>query len=517
MPPVTVETAPASLDTLTRDWARGYESQPAEHAGWVEAAEGAIPRELHGTLFRNGPGLLDVAGHPVHHPFDGDGMVVSFSFRDGKAFYRSRFVETAALIAERKAGRPLFRGVFGTQLPGGVLANMFNLKLKNIANTGVLHWGGRLLALWEAAEPHRLNPATLATYGLDRLDDLLRDGDAFAAHYHVDPFCHWDAGAPALVNFGTKPGFNTAITLHEFDPHFRCVRQQAFQIDGFAFLHDMAITPNYVIFVQNPVRYDAIPYAMGLQGAAQGLASVPGKPSTVIVIPRHQSLGEPRLFRAPEGFVWHHANAFEAGDELVLDSVWYDSYIGIGPDTDFRRIDFDSLPPGRLARARINVRSGEVERTILDERCCEFPVLHPALVGRPHRYVYLAAADQVGPNRPQQAIWKVDMERGAQQIWSAAPRGFVSEPIFVPRPAGPDVADAVTPDVGDPLRNAAEAEDDGWLLTLVYDAARHASELVILDARDLARGPLARLKLDHHIPHGLHGTFTSAYYGPDAP
>lgn len=511
---MTVESPPEAPEALLRDWARGYESQPAEHAGWVEDVAGAIPAELHGTLFRNGPGLLEVGGHPLHHPFDGDGLVASFSFKDGRAFYRSRYVGTEGYQAERRAGRPLFRGVFGSQIPGGVLANILNLKLKNVANTGVAHWGGRLLALWEAAEPHRLNPRTLETLGLDRLDGLLRPGDAFAAHYHVDPFSHWDGGAPSLVNFGTRPGRNTEIHLYEFGAGFRCTRHQAFEVDGFAFLHDMAITPNYAIFVQNPVRYDAIPYALGLQGAAQGMASEPGRPSAVIVIPRHESLGAPRTFRAPPGFVWHHANAFEAGDELVLDSVWYESFTGIDQATDFRTIDFGTLPPGRLARSVINVRSGEVERAIIDERCCEFPTLHPGRVGRPYRFLYLAAADRPGVNAPLQAVWKVDAATGAQQVWSAAPRGFVGEPIFVPRPRAPEHAAAVTPDVGDPLANASAQEDDGWLLALVYDAARHASELAILDARHVDRGPVARLRLDHHLPHGLHGTFTSAYYGP---
>ncbi len=510
---MSIATLPAAGDTLRADWARGYESQPVEHACWIDEVEGSIPADLHGTLFRNGPGLLDVAGMPVHHPFDGDGMVVAVSFKEGRAHYANRFVRTAGYLAEQAAGRPLFRGVFGTQLPGGWAANLLNLRLKNIANTGVLPWGDRLLALWEAGEPHRLDPASLETLGLDRLDGLLREGQPFAAHYHIDPFCHWDGGAPALINFGVNVGLNTTIDLFEFGPDFRPLRRQAFQLDGFAFLHDMAITPNYVIFVRNPVRYDPLPYALGVQSAAQGLRSVPGQPSTVIVIPRHPSLGEPRTFSAPNGFVWHHVNAYEEGETLVLDSVWYESYVGIGPEVDFRQIDFAALPPGRLARLSIDLGAGRVERRFLAERCCEFPVLHPARVGRPYRYTYLAAADPAMGNSPLQAIWKVDMQSGAEQLWSAGPRGFVSEPIFVPRPRAAELAAAVTPDVGDPQANSAPDEDDGWLLALVYDAARHASEVVILDARDLARGPLARLKLDHHVPHGLHGAFTSRVFG----
>jgi all-trans-8'-apo-beta-carotenal 15,15'-oxygenase len=506
---MTITTEPP----LLADWARGYQSQPTEYADLIDRIEGVIPPELHGTLFRNGPGLLDVGGVPLHHPFDGDGLVSAFRFSAGQARAQSRYVRTEGYLAEQAAGRILYRGVFGTQRPGGWLANAFDLGLKNIANTNVVYWGGRLLALWEAAEPHRIDPATLATLGLDRLDGALQPGDPFAAHLHIDPFCHWDGGAPCLVNFATRPGLNTTLQIFEFAPDFRVRRRQELELNGFAFIHDMAITPNYCIFFQNPMRYDALPYALGLRSAAQGLVSQPDRPTRIHVVPRHPSLGEPRTFTGPPGFVWHHANAFEEGDQLVIDSVWYDSYYGIAPGQDFRQIDFAALPPGRLARTRLDPATGSVDRTFIAERCCEFPVLHPAHVGRAYRYVYLAAGDPPVGNWPQQTIWKVDMATGAQQIWSAAPRGFVGEPIFVPRPRSAAVADSVTPDVGDPQRNAAPGEDNGWLLALVYDAERHTSALVILDAQDLGRGPLAQIRLKGHLPHGLHGSFTSAVFG----
>lgn len=92
-------------------------------------------------------------------------------------------------------------------------------------------------------------------------------------------------------------------------------------------------------------------------------------------------------------------------------------------------------------------------------------------------------------NAPLQAILKIDLDSGERQLWSAAPRGFTGEPIFVPRPN-------------------SQTEDDGWLLALVYDAAHDRSDVVILDAQDLHKGAIARLHLQHHIPYGLHGSFT---------
>ncbi len=42
-----------------KDGARGFESQPNEYSYWIDEIEGVIPRNLQGTLFRNGAGLFD--------------------------------------------------------------------------------------------------------------------------------------------------------------------------------------------------------------------------------------------------------------------------------------------------------------------------------------------------------------------------------------------------------------------------------------------------------------------------
>jgi len=121
-----------------QDWQKGYESVTQELDYWVEDIEGEIPPELNGTLFRNGPGLLDIEGHRIHHPFDGDGMISAIAFSNGRAYFRNRFIRTTAYVEEQKAQKILYRGVFGTQKSGGWLANAFDLRLKNIANTNAI-------------------------------------------------------------------------------------------------------------------------------------------------------------------------------------------------------------------------------------------------------------------------------------------------------------------------------------------------------------------------------------------
>ncbi len=89
----------------------------------------------------------------IPQPFDGDGMIALFAFKDGRAFFANRYVRTAGFVAEQQAQKLLFRGAFSVGNPSGGLPfisyNPFDLSVKGIANTGVVHWGGKLLALYE--------------------------------------------------------------------------------------------------------------------------------------------------------------------------------------------------------------------------------------------------------------------------------------------------------------------------------------------------------------------------------
>jgi all-trans-8'-apo-beta-carotenal 15,15'-oxygenase len=478
----------SSVPYERNDWKKGYLSQPNEYDYWIDEVEGEIPSSLQGTLFRNGPGLLEVNGQRIHHPFDGDGMICAIAFDNGRAHFRNRFIRTEGYLKEQQAGKILYRGVFGTQKPGGWLANAFDFQLKNIANTNIIYWGGKLLALWEAAEPHRLDPKTLGTLGKDDLDGLLEEGNAFAAHPRIDPNCEQDDGSPVLVNFAIKPGLSTTITIYEFDPQGKLLHSQDRSVPGFAFIHDFAITPNYCLFFQNPVSFNPIPFALGLRGAGECVKFEPKKPTRILVIPRNSK--EPvQILETQSGFVFHHANAFEQDDKIYIDSICYESFPEVEANSDFREVDFDAIAPGQLWRFTLNLNDKTVQRRLLEERCCEFPYVHPNHVGHPYRYLFMGAAHNPTGNAPLQALLKLDAVTGEQQLWSAAPQGYVSEPIFVPRPDGTE-------------------EDDGWVLSLVYDASRHRSDVVILDGRDFNRGPVARLHLKHHVPYGLHGSWT---------
>lgn len=481
---------PTSTQSFNRqDWQQGYQSQPQEIEQWVDDITGELPADLQGTLFRNGPGLTDINGERFHHPFDGDGMISAFTFKEGRVHFRNRFVRTEGYEKEQAAGKICYRGVFGTEKAGGWLGNLFDLNLKNIANTNVIYWGDRLLALWEAALPHRLEPETLETIGLDDWDGHLKQAGAFSAHPRIDPHSELDGGEPCLVNFALSAGPVSKLALFEFSPQGELLRQFDQPIPGFAFIHDFALTPHYCLFFQNPMAFNPLPFLLGFKGAAQCLSFKANEPTKIVIIPRDRASGEAmRTIEVKAGFVFHHANAWENEDgTLGLESICYDEFPEVEPGADFLDTDFYTLPPSQLWRFKIDPEKGTVERELRDRRAVEFPTLHPQWVGREHRYCYLAAAHNVDENAPLQALVKFDSQTGEQELYSFAPRGFVSEPVFVPRGSG---------------------EEEGWIMMMVYDAARHGSDLAIFDAANIATGPIARVHLPLHIPYGLHGNWT---------
>ncbi|MEA5571256.1 carotenoid oxygenase family protein [Calothrix sp. UHCC 0171] len=492
--PTQEQESISTVKSYTReDWQGGYTSLKEEYDYWIDDIEGEIPPELEGTLFRNGPGLFDINGQKIHHPFDGDGMISRITFTHGKAHYSNRFVRTEGYIQEQKAGKILYRGVFGTQKRGGMLANIFDFKIKNIANTNIIYWGGKLLALWEAAEPHILDPNTLETLGKEYFHGALSEGEAFGAHPHFDSNCVRDDGNPCMVNFSIKPGVLTTITIFELDVSGKVIRKHAHKVPGFCFIHDFAITENYCIFFQNPVKFNPIPFALGMRGAGECIKFQTNQPTRIIVIPRQPNsmVDKAEILEIQSGFVFHHANAFEKNGEIIVDSICYENLPEVEPNSDFRQTDFAALKPGQLWRFNLNLTDKIVNRELIESRSCEFPSLHPNKVGREYRYLYMSAAHEETGNAPLQAFVKVDLETGKKILWSAAPKGFTSEPIFVPR------------------ANAA-GEDDGWVLGLIYNSQHHRSHIIILDAKDLT--VVTKLHLQHHVPYGLHGNFVNQVF-----
>ena len=125
---LNVATETPSLKFDQKSWIKGYITCPNEVC--EELISSSIPLDIEGTYFRNGGAKYEVGKELVMHPFDADGMISAVTFKDGRAMFRNRFVQTKEFKAEQKFKRVLYRGAFGT-MKKGFLANFLDLNVKN--------------------------------------------------------------------------------------------------------------------------------------------------------------------------------------------------------------------------------------------------------------------------------------------------------------------------------------------------------------------------------------------------
>ena len=477
------------------DWSSAYNNVDIELENQpLPLSKGVSIQELNGTLFRNGPGILERDGQWLHHPFDGDGMITAIKFENGVASISNKFVRTKGYLEEEKQNKFIYRGVFGTQKKGGILNNFFDLKFKNIANTHVIKLGKNLLALWEAAGPHALDPDNLDTKGLTTLNGVLKPNEAFSAHPKID--LNSKLSSELVVTFGVQAGPKSTIRLMEFsnsgNNSGEILSDRKDTFNGFSFLHDFAITTNWAIFLQNAIDFNPLPFVIGQRGAAQCLKSNPNKKSKFIIIPRESGIykgQKPRVIDAPKGFVFHHVNAFENNSQIVLESIFYDDFPSVGPSENFRDIDFAKYPEGKLKRSIIDLKNQTSEVITLSEQCCEFAMVNPTRLGLQSTFSWMACTERREGNAPLQAIKKFNSLTKEEIFWSAGSRSFVSEPVM------------------SPSKNPS-SEDDGFIFIIVWNGERRGSDLVILDAHNLQE--LSKYELPIAIPHGLHGSWVNA-------
>lgn len=478
-----------TVEARARAVVASYRTCGGEADGHLERLEGALPDGLRGVLYRNGIVGLDVHGTFQQHPFDGDGMVSRFAFDDAGVHYRNRIVRTREWERERAAGRMRYRG-FGTNLPGGFATNALRMRFKNAANTSVVRHGGRLLALWEGGQPHALDAESLSTLGRFDFDGALSNPGPwvdrvlapelpFSAHPAIDP------GDGSLHNFGTLIGRQTQLVLYRVDRHGTLTERRFVPLPGASFVHDFVLTPRYRVFFLTPVRFDVARALTGVSTPVDSISRDPAQPTRILLVPRGK--GEPITLETSASFTFHFMNGYEddAG-QVVVDGCRMADYPGGSFDLrDPASVAALDTPPALPTRWVLDPSRGTVSEARLSEVPFELPTVHPAVETRRHRVCYGTARSWASGPPIHNGLGRLDVERGDAQV-----RDFgvdlPGEPVVVARAGTDDEAEA-------------------WLISVVYVAADHRSDLLILDARDLST--VARYALPHHQPPGFHGRF----------
>ncbi len=347
--------------------------------------EGDVPRDLNGSLYRNGPGLFERGTLRKPHLLDGDGLVQRLSFAGGKVRYQNAFVRTAKFVEEEQANAFRFP-TWSMRRPGGMLANL----------------GGDPAREFMIKAHTKFDPLT---------GEWLLFGLSHGATMKLHMIIH---------------GSDGALKAHHVVPSPRQI-----------YLHDFFATRKHLAFVLHPMQFSPWRFLTGQVSYIESLKWRPQDGNLVMVVSRN-GRGEPLFLEAPAAFIWHALNAYEEDDAIVADFVGYDAPDHFAPhDALLYRLMQGELgtakAPGKLRRYRIDLRARSLREEIVDAGSHEFPMIDPRAALQEHAVGYFTCGTRPTINS---GVKRVDYRSGAAQTFDFGPDVVAGEPVFAPRPGG---------------------------------------------------------------------------------
>jgi all-trans-8'-apo-beta-carotenal 15,15'-oxygenase len=523
-------------------YSKGYQTVFSElPSAECEATMGKIPSDLKGSYFRCGPAMFSAGSIPppktsiiqprdgppvpdgqnpermVQHPFEADGGVLGVTFQGNgeTATARYRYVRTIAFTNERRKGQRLYKAMDSTRELGPSIGDglgndlhtpLFRHHLlpglnkfrKNTSNTRVVYWGKRLLSMWEGGQPYKMDGLALSTEGRSQLGGVLKEMDPLGCKMVIDPIK--DRAVLYGVDQGSK---RSEVTVYEFDNAFRLLEEEGGKVTqdlpGFAMISDMAVTENYSLFIQPPV---STAFQFMVIREPGKVISVEKGPSTLHLVPRLGSDKSPKSIAIPfDGVVeaeMQLINAYEDGSKIILDAIRADGTRKQPGNTPSQWPWASSLEEytqnasnKSLWRYEIDTQSGSISKELLSDVQCFFGVINPKQSTLRHSQVYMAIGGMGSDIAPPQGVGRFDTSTKTMDGWMPEAFEFCGEPMFAPK--------------GNPT-----SDDDGYILTVLFNGKTEQSEMVILKSTNIAAGPVARIPLGIGIPHGLHGCFTDS-------
>lgn len=458
-----------------RTYQRGFESLEDERIIEALPIEGELPGWLSGSLLRTGPAKFEAGTQRLRHWFDGLAMLHRFTFSDGTISYANRFLEGRTERAIRGEGRIAYPE-FATDPCRSLfkrVQTLFAPEFGDNANINVVKLGERFLSMTEAPISVQFDPRTLATAGVP----FRPPGHITTAHPHAE------RGTSAMLNYAVKLGPRSEYRFYRMAPDGR--KPEIFArvpVAQPAYVHSFGLTERWIVLVEFPWVVNPLRLALFGRPFVENFRWEPGRGTRFHLIDR--ATGEARVpLVADPCFAFHHVNAYESGDDVIVD-------VSVYPDASMvEELYLDRLQTGgamtlpELRRFRLSGDEISCER-LIDEPFELGQINYDRCNERPYRYAW-------GVGNPTDdwidRIVKADVTDRSATVWRE-PGCYPGEPVFVAHPG-------------------ATEEDDGVLLSVVLDSRRETSFLLVLDARDLTE--LARAGVPHHIPFSFHGRFAA--------
>ena len=458
----------------------GFTTLNTEVASTNLPIHGTLPPWLQGSLLRTGPARFEVGDTPYNHWFDGLAMLHRFEFAAGQVRYANRYLQSQA-YREAMAKGTISRSEFATD-PCRTLfqrvASWFFPVLTDNGCVNVSRQDQEMVALTETRLPVQFDPATLETLGVREYAPHIK-GPVATAHPHYDRARR--CGYAYSLEFGWRSQYH----LFSIDESGRQTVIASLPTDRPAYMHSFGMTERYLILAESPFLVNPFRLLFRGQPFIRNYRWRPDRGVRFHVVEKETGRVV-RTAETPSFFAFHHANAFEEGDDVLVDIIVHpDATVNDQLYLDRLRSTTPVTASGRLTRFRIDP-TGKATSETLSPVSIELPRFDYARrAGQRYRYVYGAAQEPSGDFLD--SLVKLDLDQNEFTTWHEEGH-YPGEPVFVAAPHG-------------------SGEDEGVILSVVLDTKNETSFLLVLDAATFTE--LARAEAPHAIPFGFHGN----YYG----
>jgi carotenoid cleavage dioxygenase-like enzyme len=351
--------------------------------------------------------------------------------------------------------------------------SIFSPDFTDNANVNLMQLGERYIAMTETPLPVEFDERTLATLG----HPTHAPGQITTAHPHHD------RDTNEAINYAAHLGRRSQYRVYATGANGEQRIVATAPVKEPAYMHSFGMTERYAILAEFPLVVNPLKLATGAASFIDSYRWKPERGTRFLVIDR-QNGGIHTTATADPFFSFHHVNAWEEGDDVVIDLVAYDDASVID------RLFIDRLRSGQavqersqLRRYRVSPHADRADAELLLDRRIELPRIDYARVNaRPYRHMYATGAHE---GQWLDELVKFDVVDRTLKTWHE-PGCYPGEPVFVGRPG-------------------RDSEDDGVILSVVFDSSTGRSFLLVLGAESFEEQ--ARAQVPHHIPFGFHGQF----------
>ena len=415
--------------------------------------KGEVPKEINGLYIRNG---MNPRSGFSDHWFFGNGMLHGFNFEDGKVSYKNRYVRT-----------PYYEKDLD-------IIGSFGDLSASPANTHIIKHADKFLALEEAHLPWEVDE-NLETKGAYDFNGKLKG--AMTAHPRTCP------KTGELLFFSYSVMSEPYLTYYRVNPAGKLIQIEPIELPRAVMMHDWNVTENHVVFMDLPIISD------------MNLAVETGSPfgfkpefgARLGVMPREGSNSDVRWFDIDPCYVFHPLNSYEEGNKIIL-HVCRQQEAMVG---GFQDIYGGETTVARLWKWTIDLESGSVKEEQIDDAPCDFPRIDDRRIGFKNDYGYFTTLEtDVESLTIGRHLLKYDLVNDKRLTHDLGENVTGGEALFVPRTAN-------------------SSEDDGWVISLAYEAETDRSKLLVINSQDFESAPVAEIYAPQRVPNGAHGSWVS--------